>query len=543
MIYGETVDAVNVDVDNSQASVYYVSSSGSFTGGNVTNPQGDGVIVENDGTKSSSGSRLKIQPYDRMEAGGSKAAVTFVLHNSEIIGAGAADSWGAYAWATGQIDLTITNCNIRDWTYGAVAYDDGGGVTSAINGNYFSGCDDALYSNAVNLQDGSANWYTTIIQSEIIDLIDGNFDYTPWLGAGTDYLPGTTGFQSDYSILFVDDASSQSGTDGRIQEGVIRGSGNIWVHEGVYYESVNFGGKAVTVKSMFDQDDDDSHIVNTVIDADVAVLGVDNASAVVFDSGEGSSSVLKGFTIRNGTGTKNPDDLNRLTGGAVYCNGSSPTISYCVMYDNSAVRGGAVACVDANPNLINCTLANNDGANGSGISCYQSSPVIENTIVAYNTGTPGEAVYCLDGTSDPSLSCCDVYGNGGGDYTGCITDQAGVDDNFNADPLFCGLGSNDYYVADISQCADGNAFCGTQIGVFGVNCTDVYLCGDVNGDGLVDITDAVFLINFVFILGSPAPDPMESGNVNCDSVVDISDAVYLINYVFEPGWPAPCDCK
>jgi hypothetical protein len=62
--------------------------------------------------------------------------------------------------------------------------------------------------------------------------------------------------------------------------------------------------------------------------------------------------------------------------------------------------------------------------------------------------------------------------------------------------------------------------------------------GDANGDGLVNIGDAVFLINYVF-KGGPAPDPLESGDANCDNSVDIGDAVYIVSYVFKGGEP-PC---
>lgn len=33
--------------------------------------------------------------------------------------------------------------------------------------------------------------------------------------------------------------------------------------------------------------------------------------------------------------------------------------------------------------------------------------------------------------------------------------------------------------------------------------------------------------------------PVEVGDVNCDGVVNVSDVVYLINYLFING-PAPC---
>jgi hypothetical protein len=64
--------------------------------------------------------------------------------------------------------------------------------------------------------------------------------------------------------------------------------------------------------------------------------------------------------------------------------------------------------------------------------------------------------------------------------------------------------------------------------------------GDANADGLVNVSDAVYIINYVFIGGDP-PTPLAAGNVNCDDNVNVSDAVYIINYVFVNG-PAPGDC-
>jgi hypothetical protein len=66
-----------------------------------------------------------------------------------------------------------------------------------------------------------------------------------------------------------------------------------------------------------------------------------------------------------------------------------------------------------------------------------------------------------------------------------------------------------------------------------------YICGDVNRDGSVNVSDAVGIINYVFIGGDP-PDPYESGEANCDGAVNVSDAVWVINYVFIGG-NDPCD--
>jgi hypothetical protein len=71
-------------------------------------------------------------------------------------------------------------------------------------------------------------------------------------------------------------------------------------------------------------------------------------------------------------------------------------------------------------------------------------------------------------------------------------------------------------------------------------------CGDANDDGGVDISDAVFLIAYIFS-GGAAPGPCtcsgtgnEMGDANGDGTVDISDAVYLISYIFSGGAAPHC---
>jgi hypothetical protein len=65
------------------------------------------------------------------------------------------------------------------------------------------------------------------------------------------------------------------------------------------------------------------------------------------------------------------------------------------------------------------------------------------------------------------------------------------------------------------------------------------LCGDVNGDGIVNVADVIFLVNYLYRGGDP-PDPSEVGDVNCDGVVDIGDVVYLVSYLYKGG-PPPCE--
>jgi len=69
-----------------------------------------------------------------------------------------------------------------------------------------------------------------------------------------------------------------------------------------------------------------------------------------------------------------------------------------------------------------------------------------------------------------------------------------------------------------------------------------YVCGDANGDGTVNISDAVYLIAYIFAGGTP-PLSLRGGDASCDGTVNVSDAVYLIAYIFASG-PEPCaKCK
>ncbi len=66
-----------------------------------------------------------------------------------------------------------------------------------------------------------------------------------------------------------------------------------------------------------------------------------------------------------------------------------------------------------------------------------------------------------------------------------------------------------------------------------------FLRGDVNADGVIDIGDVIYLINYLF-LGTSAPEPLAAGDVNCDGIVDIGDVIYLINYLFTGTAPPGC---
>jgi hypothetical protein len=64
-------------------------------------------------------------------------------------------------------------------------------------------------------------------------------------------------------------------------------------------------------------------------------------------------------------------------------------------------------------------------------------------------------------------------------------------------------------------------------------------CGNVNGDSQINISDAVYIINYIFESG-PAPDPLDAADANCDSRINIADVAFLINYAYGGG-NIPCD--
>ncbi len=65
------------------------------------------------------------------------------------------------------------------------------------------------------------------------------------------------------------------------------------------------------------------------------------------------------------------------------------------------------------------------------------------------------------------------------------------------------------------------------------------VAGDVDSDNMVSISDAVYLINWIFA-GGVAPKPLLAADVNCDGTQSVSDVVHLVNYIFGGGAP-PCD--
>ncbi len=67
-----------------------------------------------------------------------------------------------------------------------------------------------------------------------------------------------------------------------------------------------------------------------------------------------------------------------------------------------------------------------------------------------------------------------------------------------------------------------------------------FVRGDASGEGFVNITDAISILNFLF-LGEPARDCRDALDSNDDGVVNLGDPIFTLNFLFLGGvkMPAP----
>jgi len=208
-------------------------------------------------------------------------------------------------------NLTVVENEITDnWTMGILFLDASSGSNSPvqtalnstfsnnnISGNWYGQIVDRQSGGSLpapgttNLKDFSGNWYGTTPpvvstadsaepgyaaqipeafggsavapggQPDILGPASANFDFTPYLSAGTDTDVETTagrgvfGFQGDFSELWVDDDSPQIGTTGRIQEGINLVSGStVNVAAGTYNEAINVDSRTNLTVAGEDRD-------------------------------------------------------------------------------------------------------------------------------------------------------------------------------------------------------------------------------------------------------------------------------------------------
>jgi hypothetical protein len=170
----------------------------------------------------------------------------------------------------------------------------------------------------------------------------------------------------------------------------------VLVSPGTYFENINFRGKKIIVTSLFLTTGNYTYINNTIINGSTP-SNPDTGSCVVFVNKEDSTSVIEGFTLTGGTGTKWIDEHGAGTyveGGAILSALASPTIKFNLIINNEAIRkpsgisstgGGGMRCGDGAPHILNNIIMNNRGMYGGGITLnYCGGAVVKNNIIVQN---------------------------------------------------------------------------------------------------------------------------------------------------------------
>lgn len=180
---------------------------------------------------------------------------------------------------------------------------------------------------------------------------------------------------ADYPTIQSGIDASADGDTVMVGYGVYTGAGNT---------NIDFEGKAIAVVSHCGPG-------ATIIDCEQNTCT--GCRGVHFHSGEGPSSVLQGFTIRNG---HTFGAWPQSSGGGILCDGSSPTIIGCVVICNvSDGAGGGIACRNSSATLIGTTIvANMTPWDGGGIYSDGSSLLMDRTTVVGNEADKGGGIFC-----------------------------------------------------------------------------------------------------------------------------------------------------
>ncbi|MCH7526291.1 MAG: right-handed parallel beta-helix repeat-containing protein [Planctomycetes bacterium] len=291
------------------AVVFFGAGNWTITNNTLTNIGRNGIFAFGAGVTNSvidgntyTGKGVGDQLDYGVELGG--GAVATVTNNTITQCRGVASSDGSIS--VGMLITTffgegtagdLTGNFINDNT-GAIAagFDSSDTSTVVVNDNDLSGSDSFAVQNtsASTILNASANWWGANDPATVASLVDGSVDYTPWLDVGTD-TSGDPGFQGDFAVLNVDDDSPQTGSTGRIQEGVdLVTASTVNVLPGTYEEQVVITKDNVQViGSGFGSDPNiDTIILSpttltyffTTSADNFPVIGVDNAAGVSIEN-------------------------------------------------------------------------------------------------------------------------------------------------------------------------------------------------------------------------------------------------------------------
>ncbi len=193
----------------------------------------------------------------------------------------------------------------------------------------------------------------------------------------------------------------------------------VLVAPGTYMENINFRGKMIVVTSMYYLTNNPSTIYSTIINGSTPA-NPDSASCVIICSHEDSTTVLQGFSLTGGTGTKWQDEHGAgrfREGGGILIEHSNPVIQNNVIHDNILPTdpapivshgGGGMRIGDSYPRLYNNVVYGNSGIYGPGIVLNFSGCIMKNNVICFNSGGMpiyggGSGLWINDTYSSPKI--------------------------------------------------------------------------------------------------------------------------------------------
>lgn len=359
--------------------------------------------------------------------------------------------------------------------------------------------------------DGTFMWeYLCVNRVEYVEVFDVNEDDVPDIAAGVSMNPNT--------VYMIDGAT----------------------HDTLWTRSVNVNSNAYGL-SHGDVDGDktpDVIVGGSSTTNSVTVLnGIDGSTIWTFPTGAAIQCVL-GYDVD----LDGDDEV--VFGGSdnkVYAidNDGSELFSYSCADDVKHVQIGDISA-NNEPNIACLTFGSN------GVSYAFKSLVPEPNVPPYMPASPNPADGAMNVTLTASLSWI------GGDPN--FNDQVHYDVYFGTDdplplvsddqlaPTWDPPGDLEYGTKYYWQIIAFDEVNDSTVGTEWTFTTEYdVICGDANGDLTINVSDAVYIINYVFVDGT-SPDPLCMADANGDGPVNVSDAVYIINFVFVDGNAPVSDC-
>ena len=224
---------------------------------------------------------------------------------------------------------------------------------------------------------------------------------------------------------------------------------------------VNMNGKEVLLRS---QEGPQTTIVS----------GQSKRTVFYCGNNETTSTIISGFTITQGVSTQ-------AQGGGILCLVSSPRVENCHIINNFAGQGGGMSFLGSSAEMgeiIDCVFKNNEAYFGGAVFCdmgnFWMTDCLVRDNVANNIG--GIYVYCCSAGLQNTTVCSNTNGQTYGTY-------------------------------EDDECLISEA------------CES---CGDVDGDGVVNVGDLLVVIK--------AWNTSDiDGDVTLDGIVDVQDMLFIIS--------------